>query len=195
MVPIYEERFPNLINGTMKKVYNGNMAAVDDAIGALLGALDTHSAVFGGKTVVVFSQDNGGPAKMANNVPLRGAKFGVYEGGVRSNSFVSMRACARACRCVRVCETHAVPTLPTPNHPEANALMIMLCAGRGGVCLWCCRRFGRLVSYQMEQRAGRTTASCTWSIGGPLLQRWLGLQRQMQDHQGSRVPTVSTNGT
>lgn len=85
----YEERFPDLANGSMKKVYNSNMAAVDDAIGALLGALDTNNAVFGDSTVIVFSQDNGGPANASNNVPLRGAKFGIYEGGVRSNSFVS----------------------------------------------------------------------------------------------------------
>jgi arylsulfatase I/J len=87
-VPVYDARFPEIQAGSMKQVYNGNMAAVDDAIGSLMGALDANTATFGGKTVIVFSQDNGGPAKDANNLPLRGAKFGIFEGGVRSFSFV-----------------------------------------------------------------------------------------------------------
>lgn len=32
--------------------------------------------------------DNGGPARMANNMPLRGAKFGVFEGSFRVPAFV-----------------------------------------------------------------------------------------------------------
>jgi hypothetical protein len=88
MVDEYMARFPLLAPGGSRRVYNSNMAAVDDAVGVLLQALDDNSAVFGNNTLIVFTQDNGGPARMANNVPLRGAKFGVYEGGVRSNSFL-----------------------------------------------------------------------------------------------------------
>lgn len=72
----------------MKRVYNSNMAAIDDAVGQLREALEAHPATYENRTLIVFSADNGGPFKAANNVPLRGAKFGVFEGGVRSHSFV-----------------------------------------------------------------------------------------------------------
>ena len=51
-VPLYDDRFPKIQAGSMKQVYNGNMAAVDDAIGSLAGALAANAAIFGGKTVV-----------------------------------------------------------------------------------------------------------------------------------------------
>ena len=84
----------------MKRVYNSNMAAVDDAIGVMRQTLTEQQEKFGNKTLIVFSQvsaslrpsracltfagllclltccgmntlqDNGGPANMANNFPL-----------------------------------------------------------------------------------------------------------------------------
>ena len=84
----YTDAYPNIKAGSMKRVYNSNMLAVDDAIGFLRASLQREAPTFGRKTLIVFSQDNGGPAKMANNLPLRGAKFGVYKGGVRSNTFL-----------------------------------------------------------------------------------------------------------
>ena len=87
-VKLYTDRYPELKEGSMQRVYNSNMAAVDDTIGSMRESLRRAAPVFENRTLVVFSQDNGGPARMANNVPLRGAKFGVFEGGVRSNSFL-----------------------------------------------------------------------------------------------------------
>lgn len=59
-------RFPDLPMGS-RRTYNSNMAAVDDAVGVLRSALAGNSATFGNSTLVVFTQDNGGPAQIANN--------------------------------------------------------------------------------------------------------------------------------
>ena len=41
-------------------------------------------------TLLVCSSDNGGPwLAMANNWPLKGSKFSNWEGGIRTNAFVS----------------------------------------------------------------------------------------------------------
>ena len=38
--------------------------------------------------LAVRPQDNGGPGEDANNLPLRGAKFGTFEGGVRGAAMI-----------------------------------------------------------------------------------------------------------
>ena len=40
----------------MKRVYNSNMAAIDDSIGFMRAALEEHKAKFGNRTLIVFSQ-------------------------------------------------------------------------------------------------------------------------------------------
>eukprot|EP00041_Stephanoeca_diplocostata_P021628 m.506217 g.506217 ORF g.506217 m.506217 type:complete len:737 (+) comp21873_c0_seq4:28-2238(+) len=84
----YMRRFPDLTPGGTMQTYNGDMAALDDAVGQLLDALDANARVFKDRTLIVVSQDNGGPARIANNVPLRGAKFGLWEGSVRNNAIL-----------------------------------------------------------------------------------------------------------
>eukprot|EP00727_Mastigamoeba_balamuthi_P014473 m51a1_g9650 hypothetical protein (582) ;mRNA; f:1183037-1185220 len=67
------------------------VAAMDDAVGSILGALDRNG--MRDNTIVVFSTDNGGAVatngNMASNFPLRGGKQGVFEGGIRGVGVVA----------------------------------------------------------------------------------------------------------
>lgn len=56
----YMHRFPELNPGGTMQTYNGDMAAIDDAIGMLLDAMDVNAPVFERRTLIVVSQDNGG---------------------------------------------------------------------------------------------------------------------------------------
>lgn len=66
-------------------VYAGMVEAMDLAVGKVLKALD--EAGVGGRTIVVFTSDNGGLSTSegwpTSNLPLRGGKGWPYEGGVR----------------------------------------------------------------------------------------------------------------
>jgi arylsulfatase A-like enzyme len=65
-----------------RQTYAGMMAAMDEAIGQILDAIDANK--INDNTLVFFSSDNGGPqpGKVTNNTPFRGGKGGLYEGGV-----------------------------------------------------------------------------------------------------------------
>jgi len=73
-----------------RKTYAGMMRAMDRNIGRVLDALTQGG--FDDNTLVVFVNDNGGPAltaakhsyNQASNAPLRGYKFDCLEGGVRT---------------------------------------------------------------------------------------------------------------
>lgn len=54
---------------------------LDTETGRVLAALETHG--LSENTLVIFTSDNGGAPKIANNGPLRGAKQELYEGGIR----------------------------------------------------------------------------------------------------------------
>ncbi len=66
-----------------RRTYAGMVAAMDEAIGHVLAALDTRG--FRTNTLVFFSSDNGGPSpgRVTDNGPLRAGKGTVYEGGTR----------------------------------------------------------------------------------------------------------------
>jgi arylsulfatase A-like enzyme len=66
-----------------RRTYAGMLAAMDEAIGSILAALD--EAKMRRDTLVVFSSDNGGPApgQVTSNGKLRAGKGTLYEGGVR----------------------------------------------------------------------------------------------------------------
>lgn len=73
-----------------RQVYAGMMRAVDRNVGRVLDALD--AAGVADNTLVIFLNDNGGPAlnatwhsyNQACNAPLRGYKFDCLEGGIRT---------------------------------------------------------------------------------------------------------------
>jgi hypothetical protein len=66
-----------------RRAYAGMLAAMDEAVGQILTALDEKG--LRQNTLIVFSSDNGGPApgRVTDNGPLRAQKGTLYEGGVR----------------------------------------------------------------------------------------------------------------
>lgn len=80
----YLDRFAH-IKDERRRTYAAMISAVDDGVGTLLDRLDTLDLA--NDTIIFFLSDNGGPqAKAANgsiNLPLRGGKGDLYEGGVR----------------------------------------------------------------------------------------------------------------
>ncbi|QOV87435.1 arylsulfatase [Humisphaera borealis] len=77
----YTKPYDNL-KGT-RKTYAGMLAAMDEAIGKILKAIDDNG--LRKNTLIVFHSDNGGPSpgKVTDNGSLRAGKGTVYEGGVR----------------------------------------------------------------------------------------------------------------
>ena len=66
-----------------RRTYAGMVAAMDEAIGGILTALD--ACGLRTNTLIFFSSDNGGPepGRVTSNGPLRAGKGTVYEGGTR----------------------------------------------------------------------------------------------------------------
>ena len=66
-----------------RRTYAGMVAAMDEAIGLILSALDERG--FRTNTLIFFSSDNGGPqpGRVTSNGPLRAGKATLYEGGTR----------------------------------------------------------------------------------------------------------------
>jgi arylsulfatase A-like enzyme len=64
----------------------GMLAAVDEAIGQIVAALEKNN--LRQETLIVFSSDNGGP-RPGDNTPWRNYKGTIYEGGVRAAAFAN----------------------------------------------------------------------------------------------------------
>jgi arylsulfatase A-like enzyme len=109
-----------------RRTYAGMVAAVDEAVGQIIAALEQQGLA--GNTLIVFSSDNGGPApgRITDNSPFRGGKGGVYEGGTRVCAFVNWREHITPGTVIRT-PLHAVDWYPTllklagvdtrPTHP------------------------------------------------------------------------------
>lgn len=80
----YKDSFPH-IKDKKRQVYAGMVKAVDDGVGRILDTLDELDLA--DNTIVFFLSDNGGPLVRAKNgsvnLPLRGGKGDLFEGGVR----------------------------------------------------------------------------------------------------------------
>ncbi|MEW4923697.1 sulfatase-like hydrolase/transferase [Algibacter sp. 2305UL17-15] len=66
----------------LRKYYLANLNCLDDNIGRVLDALKEND--LDENTIIVFISDNGGsPLTGANNAPLTGGKYSLWEGGIR----------------------------------------------------------------------------------------------------------------
>jgi arylsulfatase A-like enzyme len=70
-----EKRFQNDAN------YAAMVHHMDENVGRLLDRLDALELT--DSTIVVFTSDNGGKGAVTSNLPLRGMKHNLYEGGIR----------------------------------------------------------------------------------------------------------------
>lgn len=77
-------------NTVNRRLYAAMTLYLDDTVGELVKAMKDKG--LWENTLVIFTSDNGGPIYepgSANNFPLKGGKYSDWEGGVRTNAFVS----------------------------------------------------------------------------------------------------------
>lgn len=67
---------------SLRQTFRANVRALDRGIGRVMESIERSGE--SDDTLVIFASDNGGvPSHGGSNVPLRGNKFEIYEGGVR----------------------------------------------------------------------------------------------------------------
>ena len=75
-----------------RQQYHAMVNIMDEVVGNITDAIKAKPGMWE-NTLVIFSSDNGGPVDLAenaaNNWPLRGGKYSVFEGGIRAIAFVS----------------------------------------------------------------------------------------------------------
>lgn len=73
----------------LRRTYAGMVAAMDEAIGQVVAALEEKGLKE--NTLIIFASDNGGPSpgKITDNGPFRAGKGTLYEGGIRVCAFAS----------------------------------------------------------------------------------------------------------
>eukprot|EP00035_Acanthoeca_spectabilis_P037975 m.49057 g.49057 ORF g.49057 m.49057 type:complete len:682 (+) comp8939_c0_seq1:1801-3846(+) len=77
---------PQYIQDPSRRTHQGMVTAVDEAVGNITSTLTTTGLA--SNTILWMSSDNGGPLPTANNFPLRGGKFTLWEGGTKVRSFI-----------------------------------------------------------------------------------------------------------
>ncbi|MDP6930256.1 MAG: sulfatase-like hydrolase/transferase [Planctomycetota bacterium] len=78
----YMKRFGHL-DDVQRRIFAAMLAHLDDSVGEVLGKLRKEKLE--DNTLIFFISDNGGPTAelTSSNLPLRGGKGAVYEGGIR----------------------------------------------------------------------------------------------------------------
>ncbi len=76
----YTARFAHVADPE-RRAYYAMVSALDDAVGSILRAIATHGLA--DRTLVVFTNDNGGTLAHGDNAPLRLGKAFLFEGGIR----------------------------------------------------------------------------------------------------------------
>ncbi|KAI6183472.1 Sul-3 [Aphelenchoides bicaudatus] len=85
--PAYYKKFCSAYFYDFKRmVYCAMMAALDESVGKVIQFL--HEQKLYDNTMIIFSSDNGGDTKFgASNLPYRGEKNSVFEGGTKTITF------------------------------------------------------------------------------------------------------------
>ncbi|XP_012942173.1 arylsulfatase B [Aplysia californica] len=111
-VPPQYSRLYNHIKSPIRRVYSGMVTALDEAVGNITSALYEKGLM--DNLLLVFTSDNGGhPYMGGNNIPLRGGKNTIWEGGTRVPTFVYSDTLLRKRRYTNNEILHAVDWFPT----------------------------------------------------------------------------------
>ena len=84
----YQDLYPNEEN-LNRRTLLGMVTFMDDVIGSLVANLKSNDLYE--DSIIIFVSDNGGSiynGGVGSNLPLRGGKFTVYEGGIRTPAFI-----------------------------------------------------------------------------------------------------------
>jgi len=78
----YMKKFSG-IEDIHRRIFAAMLANLDDSVGEVLSALEANHLME--NTIIVFLSDNGGPTRelTSSNLPLKGEKGMMYEGGIR----------------------------------------------------------------------------------------------------------------
>ncbi|CAC5404445.1 unnamed protein product [Mytilus coruscus] len=110
-VPKKYERIYRHVTNKDRRTYNGMVTAMDQSVGTILTALKKYKML--GNSIIVFTTDNGGAANIAgSNLPLRGSKTTLWEGGTRGVGFVYSKRLFKK-KYVHEGLFHAVDWVPT----------------------------------------------------------------------------------
>ena len=90
----YKEKAAKLKGRQKNAAYATMVESVDQAVGRIRAKLE--ELKISGKTVIIFTSDNGGLLGPTNNAPLRSGKGNPYEGGVRVPLIVHWPGITRA---------------------------------------------------------------------------------------------------
>ena len=110
---------------------------VDHYIGQLMAALKETG--LDENTIVIFSSDNGGHPQFANNRPLRGSKWNLYEGGIRIPMIISYpKAFKQGVSNDFVSQLDLYPTImevagAKPSRPLDGSSLLGLLTGKGRI--------------------------------------------------------------
>ena len=115
----YKEPYKTLKGN--RKTYAGMLAAMDEAVGKIVAAVEKAGQTK--NTLFVFSSDNGGPSPgtVTNNGSFRAGKGTVYEGGVRVAAFATWPGKIAPGLTVKA-PIHAVDWFPTMAHLAGGAV-------------------------------------------------------------------------
>ncbi|XP_046566773.1 arylsulfatase J-like [Haliotis rubra] len=109
--PEYENLYNNIHNLT-RRTYCGMISALDEAVANITNALEETGLI--DNLLLVFTTDNGGPYwHSANNLPLRGAKATLWEGGTKGTGFIYSKTLLKKTGYLNTGMMHAVDWYPT----------------------------------------------------------------------------------
>ncbi|XP_064601359.1 arylsulfatase J-like [Liolophura sinensis] len=114
-VPQRYEDMNSHIKNRRRRRYSAMVTAMDEAVGNVRQALEATGLME--NSVIIFNTDNGGPAhKVSNNLPLRGSKNTLYEGGTKGPAFVYSKKHIKKTGYINNQMIHAVDWFPTILH-------------------------------------------------------------------------------
>lgn len=144
------QRFQH-IEDIHRRIFAAMLASLDDSVGKILAQLERSR--LNEKTLVIFLSDNGGPTRelTSSNLPLRGEKGSMYEGGLRIPFLMRW--------------TGTLKPQQTFSHPISSMDIFSTAAVLSGAEVPADVDGRDLMSYLLQQKTGSPHAELFWRQG------------------------------